>query len=136
MEGIRRIGLALKGLAVLWAVALLGIAIVDVIGTDVPMTYDEKVIAYRDGTGRNATAEAEVNVKQRGSSTGSLADSFALAAEEDRLMQEYFSGHPAVVRKRDWTAAGTCAFVVFIGSGTLWTLGWIISGFAVKRPTQ
>ncbi|CAE6946156.1 hypothetical protein R69608_05532 [Paraburkholderia nemoris] len=149
MEGIRRIGVVIKALSVIWLLGFLAGAAANMIGDEVQMSPEQMRAAYEAGTGKNLEAVAQATLSN-GKDTGnaprvaaaqapSLAQQIesdaAVGEIEDRILTQYFAGRPTTIRKRNWDAAELCAVVGLIGGAVLGALGWIIAGFAVKRGT-
>jgi hypothetical protein len=150
MEGVRRIGVVIKALAVIWLLGFLAGAIANMIGDEVQMSPEQMRAAYEAGTGKNLEAEARTTLSssngidsahpsiaatQAPSLAQQLENDAAVGQAEDRILAQYFTGRPTAVRKHNWDAAEVCAMVGLIGCAVLGTLGWIVAGFAIKRGT-
>ncbi|MCA8051311.1 hypothetical protein [Burkholderia arboris] len=150
MEGIRRIAVVIKALAVIWLLGFLAGAAANVMGDEVQMSPEQMRAAYEADTGKNLEVEAQTTLSngkgidnshsdiaaaQTPSLVQQIESAAAVGEAENRILAQYFSGRPTTVRKRNWGAAELCALVGLIGCAVLGSLGWIAAGFAVKRVT-
>lgn len=133
MEGIRRIGAALKGLGAIWLVALLFAAVYNAVGDEVPISDQDKTTIYQQDTGKDLEVEAEARTAWPTGKPDPLLAMLEATSAREKLLAEHFVNRPSVFRRHDWNAAMMCAVFAFVGFGILAALGWIVSGFAVKR---
>ncbi|MFL9885211.1 hypothetical protein PQR66_19365 [Paraburkholderia agricolaris] len=134
MEGIRRIGIVIKAVALIWFVGFLIGAGVSAIGNEVQMTSAEMDAVYDHETGRNIEADAEAQTTwPNGKPTDSLEAMMGATSAHQRIINQFFSNRSQVVRRRDWGSVLICVVVGVVGAAILGALGWIVAGFAVKR---
>ncbi|WP_144063357.1 hypothetical protein [Caballeronia insecticola] len=154
MEGIRRIGVLINVVAILWVAVFLWLAAAAAIGTDVPLTDEQKATAFERDTGKKLALESlkhpSVTPRQYSALDELLADAgrepkdinvptgeiLARFEERQRILDGYFSSHPATVRLRHWGDVQAYLIFAAIGSAILGAIGWVVTGFAIVRRTS
>lgn len=136
MEGIRRIGILFRIIAALWLGGFLIAATGSAIGHDEPMDADEQRIAYEQTTGKSLQKEIDAIAPPLPASADMLQTiQYSAPAEaQQKILAAFFSNHPSTIRHRDWGEALTHLISGAIGAAIFGALGWVISGFAIRRP--
>lgn len=151
MEGIRRISVVIKVIAVIWLLGFTWAAVDAAIGTDVPLTDQQRAEAYERQTGKRLDVESlkhppvrprEYTALDRFIAGDLLKDSvdkaptgelLARLDQRDHILNEYFSTHAATMRVHHWDDCQAYAIAGVIGAVMIGAIGWIVAGFAMKR---
>ncbi|WP_434108006.1 hypothetical protein [Paraburkholderia caffeinilytica] len=151
MEGIRRIGIVIKALAMIWLLGFAWLAVDAAIGADVPLTDQQKADVYERQTGKHLDVESlkhppvqpreydafdkflAGDLRQGGNDQVSTGELLARADERQHILDGYFSNHPATMRVRQWGDFQAYAIAGVVGAVIIGAIGWIVAGFAVKR---
>jgi hypothetical protein len=136
MEGIRRIGVVIKAVAIIWLLGFLVGAAFNAVGSDVPMSQEQIQEIYERETGKSLRAEAESQTAGQPASSSAFDKWIGSADASGHILNQYFAHRSTMTRKRDWGNATLCLILGVVGAAILGALGWIVAGFAGQKQRQ
>jgi hypothetical protein len=138
MEGIRRLGIVLQAIAVIWVLIFGGAALFAAIGTERDLTFDERRALYEQNTGNSLEKVAEARKVEilRGASESGLDKWLGTNDQSAKVLGEFFASRKSTITVRDWGDVTFRAILAAVGGATFGAFGWIVAGFAVKREAR
>lgn len=140
-------------MALLWLALFAWLAADAALGSNVPLTDEQKVETFERDAGKKLDNESlnhpplqprqysvlDNFIADAGRKSGdgeiSTGEMLARLDERQRILDDYFAHHPSTLRVRQWGDCQAYAIAGVVGALILGAIGWIVAGFAVRRTT-